>query len=214
MCLRPTFSRRARVTLTSCSTAGWICHYFPCLTPSEVWEIIKQVFSEGMTVLSQRRGPPQVLTSPTFPRFLGKEAMVTLRREDGYPREKCAVREILTSSAMPRAITQATPEDLTWKNRLSEISFHPYFMTPNLWFIIQLTKSEVSCLGFHLSVSSLHCTHSLLSHNVRVCPEKHGRHFHIYDDLLFLYVFMDEKLYCNLAKCICFVSLCYLRFHA
>lgn len=28
------------------------------------------------------------LTVPTFPIFLGKEAMVTLRREDGYQKEE------------------------------------------------------------------------------------------------------------------------------
>lgn len=42
------------------------------------------------TTLLLRQRPPRALTIPTFPRFLGKEAIVTLRRDDGctHRREK------------------------------------------------------------------------------------------------------------------------------
>lgn len=100
----------------------------------------KDSFVIETSLLSRQR----VLTIPTFPRFLGKEAMVTLRREDGCPREKRAVREIPTSSALPRAAMHScpaggsqTPKALTWKkNHLLEITVHSYSMSPNLWFII------------------------------------------------------------------------------
>lgn len=99
-------------------------------------------WSQGQTSLLPRQRPPRALTSPIFPRFLGKEAIVTLRRDAGYRGERSMIRNSkgakgVTSSVrcLPPTLSCQEAEAHSRKNHLSKLFSSLQSVSRSLGFV-------------------------------------------------------------------------------
>lgn len=86
-------------------------------------------WSQGQTSLLPRQRPPRALTSPIFPRFLGKEAIVTLRRDAGYRGERSMIRKSRGEKGVTSSVRCLPPRSAVRKQRRirGKITFRNYF---------------------------------------------------------------------------------------
>lgn len=112
-------------------------------------------WSQGQTSLFPRQRPPRALTSPIFPRFLGKEAIVTLRRDAGYRGERSMIRNLkgakgVTSSVrcLPPTLSCQEAEAHSRKNHLSKLFSSLQSVSRSLGFVTFASQEWGLLRGF------------------------------------------------------------------